>query len=115
MRKAAPKMSEIAPPENLSGEAQPDQDKETQLNDTTAVAEPQVDTITQERASKDDKSEPPAPIYADGGVQTEAMPIDVSNGSLPNVESEVQEAASSTEPDSRPSVLIIGGLGMDLR
>lgn len=50
----------------------------------------------------------------DSGAQTEPMPAEVSNGVEPAIEGDVPVASSTPAvPDSRPSVLIVGGLGND--
>lgn len=125
-------MSENAPPENNpagNNGAQP-ADQESKPEVTTNEPETAADTPPQEPTPNDSTVEqtPVAateeqpdtngtPTLVDSGVQTtESMPPDVSNGSRPVEETEVQATSSiSVEPDTRPSVLIVGGLGMKFK
>jgi hypothetical protein len=115
------------PAGNGNGEAQPAQETQESNN---ANNEPQtaLDNTAQEPILNDGNTEQPIadnteqplslsngnPTPVESSVQTEAMSAnDVSNGSQAIVES--NNEAVSEEPDSRPSVLIIGGLGMPWR
>lgn len=122
-------MSEGAPPEDPAGngEAQPALENQQTTNEPQTAADntPQSATLNEgvveaqpAAAFTEQSGTNGTPPVVDSGVQTEPMPTDVSNGSLPvaSEEGEVQtESSTAVEPDSRPSVLIVGGLGMHLK
>lgn len=112
-----------APPEHPAGngEAQPTQDtQETTTNEPQVAAdntaqEPILENGNAEQPAADNTEQPAAngtPTPVDSGVQTEAMSADVNGSNTIIVDNNDQAATSiPAEPDLRPSVLIVGGLG----
>lgn len=118
-------MSENAPPEQHpagNGEAQPTQEaqettNEPQISSDNTAQQPTTSNGNTEQSIADSTEQSAtngASTPVDSAVQTEPMSADVINGSQPTAESMDKATASSTsqEPDSRPAVLIVGGLGM---